>query len=345
MSPHAPARYSRRGFTLVELLVVIAIIGVLIALLLPAVQQAREAARRSQCINNMKQLALAMHNFHDTFREFPLNAYGPDAGVTWNGWERFSANYKILPFIEQNALYEQFNLGGSWGTNRNGPMNVSLNAFLCPSAQPAPPSSFSWGGPGTNYAWCSGSSLHTAWSANETNANGLFNMRKERNMAYATDGLSNTMFLSEILSGDGVAGQPKYPYDVFYVQGGDGPFTSVANKAYPTQAELTAIGTAAQSPVDERSNNGTLWAWYAHGQSLFNASATPNWQYPTAGGNCCPGGAHDWGWGVIPPRSLHPGGVNAGFGDGSVHFIANTVDLVTFQRLGSCNDGQVLGEY
>ena len=88
-----------------------------------------------------------------------------------------------------------------------------------------------------------------------------------------------------------------------------------------------------------------MWGWYSIGQSALTTAATPNWQFPTAGGNCCPGGAHDWTWGIVPPRSMHSGGVNGLLGDGSVRFIRDSVDLLTFQRLGSMNDGNVLGEY
>ena len=109
MWTHLRLRRRSTGFTLVELLVVIAIIGILIALLLPAVQAAREAARRSQCTNNIKQLALAMHNYHDVYKIFPRSCYGGnDAVRPWNNWERFGANGPILPFVEHKALADQF---------------------------------------------------------------------------------------------------------------------------------------------------------------------------------------------------------------------------------------------
>ncbi len=332
----------RQGFTLVELLVVIAIIGILIALLLPAVQAAREAARRSQCTNQLKQLALAMHNYHDVHKTFPRNSYGKPGS---NGWERFSANVSILPFIEQGPLYDQFDMTKTWGDNRNGPMAVRVAAFLCPSARPFVRGTVAtdWAGPGTNYAWCSGSSVYTAGGGNDTYQNGMLNNHIEHRMADVTDGLSNTLLASEILSGDGNTNSPTYPFDIFYSS--NSIFDSVADKRFPSQADLATIGQACQSPSGELSNNGTLWAWYAHAQSLFNAAAPPNWQYPSCGGTCCPGGAHDWGYGIIPPRSLHPGGVNAALGDASVRFISSTVDTLTFQRLGARNDGNPVGEF
>lgn len=328
-----------KAFTLVELLVVIAIIGILIALLLPAVQAAREAARRSQCTNSMKQLALAMHNYHDVYRSFPRNAYGSPA---WNVWEKFSANVSILPFIEQAALADQFSFTSSWSANYNGPAQQEVAAFLCPSATRYT-GTIGWSGPGTNYAWCSGSSVYTAWGGGADGHNGIFNVSEENSMSSVSDGLSNTIMNSEILSGDGVENTATYPDDIFYSD--NGVFEAVADKHNPTQAEINTIGTACESPSGERSNNGSLWAWYGHAQSLFTTAAPPNWQYPSCGGSCCPGGAHDWSWGIIPPRSFHPGGVNAGLADGSVRFISETIDLTTFHHLGNRRDGKPLGDF
>ena len=164
-------------------------------------------------------------------------------------------------------------------------------------------------------------------------------------MADVRDGLSNTVMASEILSGSGrTGGSGTYPQDIFYA--GDAPFNAVVNKDFPTQAELDAIGSAARNtPQGYKSNNGTMWGWYAAAQSTLTTAAPPNWTWPSAGGACCPGGAHDWGNGIIPPRSFHPGGVNAALGDASVRFISETIDLVTFQRLGNRADGQVIGNF
>ena len=335
----------RRGaFTLIELLVVIAIIAILIGLLLPAVQKVREAAARMKCSNNLKQLGLASHSYHDAIGKFPRN-YNQQVGG--NIWEATSANVAILPYIEQGNLHAQFEANkANWGFTYNTLMNTKLATFLCPSAQNAPARGShpqGWDGPGGNYGWSTGSSIEVVWAGNRFN--GMISYQTDRRMADTTDGLSNTILASEMLSGSGQTGSAgKFPYDIFYTGGGF--FNAVADRNFPTAAELQSIGGKAQtSPIGFKSNNGAMWAWYAAGHSSLTTAATPNWQFPSAGGDCCPGGAHDWGHGVLPPRSLHSGGVNAVLGDGSVRFIVNSIDLVTFQRLGNRNDGQVLGNF
>ncbi|MBW8883396.1 MAG: DUF1559 domain-containing protein [Planctomycetia bacterium] len=342
------------AFTLVELLVVIAIIGVLVALLLPAVQSARESSRRSQCANNLKQQGLAIHNFHDGNNIFPFNYQL--IGV--NAWESTSANYFILPYIEQGTLQDQFKIpttaqpgqalgtppfgaagdAAMWSFDWNGPMNVRLKTFICPSATKAAQRAFStWGGPGSNYGWCTGSRVQVVWVGDAFN--GIIAYQNARRMKDVSDGLSATLLASELLNGRGNNTAATYPFDVFYA--GDGPFNSVRVKDFATPAELTAIGTAAKSLAGGGflSNNGGNWSWYAAGHSTLTTAAPPNWQYPTAGGACCPGGAHDWTNGVVPARSLHPNGVNAVMGDGSVRFVNNNIDVQTWQSTGARNDG------
>lgn len=332
-------RTDKRGFTLVELLVVIAIIGILVALLLPAVQAAREAGRRTECSNNLKQLALGMHGYHDTFKVFARNY----TRVGGNAWEALSAHYAILPYIEQNTVYEaQQTQMSNWGWTRTNTMVRDLSGFRCPSSPRGPQFGthpHGWDGPGSNYAWCTGSSIETVWAGQRFN--GLIAYQVDRKITDATDGLTNTILASEILSGSGAAGgSGKFPYDIFYV--GNGPFTAIGDRNFPTKAELGVIGTQARSaPIGFKSNNGTLWAWYAAAQTTFNAATTPNWGAPSAGGSCCPGGAHDWGFGIIPARSRHPGVVNTAMGDASIRPIQDLIDLVTYQRLGHRFDGEV----
>jgi prepilin-type N-terminal cleavage/methylation domain-containing protein/prepilin-type processing-associated H-X9-DG protein len=351
------ARGIRPAFTLVELLVVIAIIGVLVALLLPAVQTAREASRRSQCSNNIKQLGLGMHNFHDGMGFFPFNYQLIGA----NAWEAASASYWVLPYIEQGNLQEQIRVpttalpgdqmapNGSavgnasmWSFDWPGPMSTRIKTFVCPSSIKAPTRGFdTWGGPGCNYGWCTGSRTEAIWVSNAAQ-NGIIAQLGpgQRRMKDVTDGLSATLLASELLSGRGNKSAATYPFDMFYA--GTGPYSAVKNKDFATVAELTAIGTAAKSLAGGGflTNNGSNWSWYASTQTTLTTAAPPNWQFPTAGASCCPGGSHDWGGGsIVPARSMHPNGVNAVMGDGSVRFVNNSIDVQMWQSTGARNDG------
>jgi len=336
-----------KAFTLIELLVVIAIIAILIGLLLPAVQKVREASSRAQCSNNLKQLGLAMHSYHDGFRIFPRNY----TRVGTNVWEALSVNFLLLPYLEQTGLFQKLLLpadpavgdSAAWSNDWNL-ANTKLKVFICPSSEPATlRTSDYWGGPGCNYGWSTGSSTETTWAGSRFN--GMISYQTDTKMSDVSDGLSNTLLASELLAGTGASGGAgNFPRDIFYTS--NGMFNAVVNKNFPTQAELNTIGTAAKtSPSGVRGTIGGNWAWYAAGQSTLTTAAPPNWEYPTAGGDCCPGGAHDWGFGIIPPRSRHTAGVNALFGDGSLRFIRDSVTLITFQRLGNKSDGLVLGDY
>jgi prepilin-type N-terminal cleavage/methylation domain-containing protein len=335
---------SRRAFTLIELLVVIAIIAILIGLLLPAVQKVREAAARSQCSNNLKQIGLGMHNYHGAYQKFPVNA----SGTFGQPWEKLSANYWLLPYIEQEAVFRAMPTSGGWG-NVDGagrPGQTAIKTFYCPSNTKYR-GNIGWQGPGSNYAYCMGSSIYNYSGSNynqPSRFNGMIGLDIEMSMTDARDGTSNTILAAEIISGSGTnSGTATYPNDIFFSS--DAPFNAVVDKNFPTQAELNAIGTAANTPSGFRGSNGSHWVWYAGSQTGFNTAAPPNWQYPSTGGACCPGGAHDWWVGIIPARSWHTGGVNAVLGDGSVRFIRDSIDLVTWQRLGNRNDRQVLGDF
>jgi prepilin-type processing-associated H-X9-DG protein len=235
----------------------------------------------------------------------------------------------------------------SWSWVYNNMLNTPLTVFRCPSSPPAPTrgtNNSGWDGPGTSYAWCSGSSIETVWGG--TRFNGMIAYQVDRRIADVTDGVSNTILAAEVLSGSNASNATtgKYPFDVFYTD--DALFSAITNRDFPTQAQLDTIGTRARNnPSGLRSNNGTMWGWYSATNASFNTAAPPNWSWPNAGGNCCPGGAHDWGWGIMPARSMHTGGVNVLMGDGTVRFVQNSIALFTWQILGNGRDNNPVGDF
>jgi prepilin-type N-terminal cleavage/methylation domain-containing protein len=260
--------FQRTGFTLIELLVVIAIIAVLIGLLLPAVQKVREAAARMSCSNNLKQLALAMHGYHDTYGEFTKakagGPWGPNPGTDWESWYFLSASYLVLPYVEQGNVYNLFDVlknqtrSATWD-KATGPAHQRLKVFICPSSP-----LLTNGYPGTNYLWCMGSSIDTGGCATAArHANGVIVEDVGRRLADITDGTSNTILAGEYVPGIDAANAFKVVSAI-----------AVANRAFPTQAELDVV--AAAPAVRTLSNNGRWWAWHSHTMALFNTSAPPN---------------------------------------------------------------------
>ena len=332
------------GFTLVELLVVIAIIGILVGLLLPAVQAAREAARRMSCSNNMKQLGLAMHNYHDTHLKFPPFVIRNGQGDYWRGYSAFS---QMLPFIEQQNLSNQLSTASQnffehW--DQPGPggaleqtRRATVAGFLCPSDRQFPSTTGGWSnGPGCNYGVSFGSTI--SW-ADYRNQNGMFRGQNDINadaslrMADLTDGTSNTLLASEHLTGDdnngmlmnGNSSEPRI---------GSGFAGAVQ---YPTQAEIEAFGQACAATTAHNSQNGNQWLAPEPTQTALNTVATPNWRFP----NCQTSGsgfASDRD-GIYTARSRHPAGVQCAVGDGSVRFVTDSIELLTWQRFGGRNDG------
>ena len=344
----------RQGFTLVELLVVIAIIGVLVGLLLPAVQAARESARSNSCRNNLKQLGTGMHSYLSAKQTFPSNNYAPNAGTTWNSWERFSAHWQLLPFIEYADYFAQFNLSGSFGPAQTL-TQMKIPAFVCASAEAG---DRSWGG--SNYGWSTGSSTHTTNNATRTSANGFIHAehrgtatsgptaRTETNNTWPgfapsdfRDGMSNVLMASELLTGNGSnSADPYQPLRQGALVANSGLLNGTATDInFPTAAEVATAGTLALGASNGwRGNCGHRWGVFQQSQTLCNTTVPPNWEYPSVG-NGTPGIAIDWGWGIIPPRSNHGGYVNGLYCDGSIRTIIDGIDMLTFQRIGNRRDG------
>lgn len=300
------------AFTLVELLVVIAIIGVLIALLLPAVQQAREAARRMQCSNNFKQLGLSLHNHHDTFGYMP-----PLRNIGGGHNDRRTGFISLLPFLEQNNTYEQIqnDLGAAPWDDRDFWEDFDFAGFKCPSS--VPPATFnhqqvSW----RNYHMCLGDRLRNRDGDMET-TRGVFQKgsggtnvapQNKLNFASITDGLSNTMAFSERIS-MASASRPE-----------QGAFAQVTLDGSSSPSDCTAMltGTWAGQTEDSRWNDGRS------PYSGFFAAAPPNSASCTGDGNS--GNIHDGSFALPGASSNHPGGVLASLADGSVRFVSETID-------------------
>ena len=348
----------RRGFTLIELLVVIAIIAVLIALLLPAVQAAREAARRSQCVNNLKQIALSAQNYESTHTCFP-GAYpatkvGGGVGGTWGCW---SPQSLMLPFMEQNAIYNSINfnllnqgddsnyIGYRANTTATG---AKINSFACPSSSDFPggfnglPTS-----PTNNYFASVGASVQWQGSNVTTKPNGPYSYQSlaigNRDIR---DGTSNTIAFSEWRTGDNDDTKLSVPQDVIEIGStflGGSSSDSTANNmpagASLLQAWLTNCAVQAKT-ARGRSFIGQMWCTGMFGRTLGNTILAPNPPYPNCN-NTTGNGDFD-NTGLFGMSSYHSGGANAAFCDGSVRFLKSTTALPTIWALGSRDQGEVV---
>ncbi len=327
----------RHGFTLIELLVVIAIIAVLIALLLPAVQQAREAARRTQCRNNLKQLGLALHNYHDAANSFPIGSRygtGPETHNSGCNWR-----VSILPYMDQAPLYNKLNFNGayfggygpSYVANGGNEILLGLNVpgFLCPSSTADP---FHPGGTpdfsnsskalvihyvGITGAYRDSTSTPAPICQTSTRgmmcANGSLRVNQATNLRDLTDGASNTIIVAEQ---SGVVGSTSpVPISSNYGGGWTGCFVSYTVAGWPSGTPnvfATGVTTVRFAP-----NTKTATA---------NASSQP---YETN----------------TILNSFHVGGVNVMTADGAVRFVSDSVDISTLLTVCGRNDGLVAGEF
>jgi prepilin-type N-terminal cleavage/methylation domain-containing protein/prepilin-type processing-associated H-X9-DG protein len=317
----APTRSrSDQGFTLVELLVVIAIIGILIALLLPAVQAAREAARRSQCTNNLKQMALAVHNFHDTNKKFPAGSFDQNmkrALNAGNAWERMSFVTSLLPFMEQKSVYEGvINLhksgGVPWSTNTI--YATVIQTLVCPSdrnlmtpASDVAPTSYH----------CNHGDIWMNWDWWEWR--GPFGNGEKGQCTFSTlsDGSSNTFLLGECAVGrtPGIGAPIKGGIAVGVDTGpGRAPAGCLARRG----ANDILTGNCQESMGDTGWGIGRRWGDSHSIYSIFFTVLPPN--SPTCAN------AHGEDWAMPVPSSFHSGGVNMAMGDASVRFVNESIN-------------------
>lgn len=326
----------KTGFTLVELLVVIAIIGILVGLLLPAVQAAREAARRMQCSNNLKQLGLAVHNYESTFGRFPARQAGTGTIATAQQRLRLSIFVTTTPFYEQTALWNEIQ------TRQNAPWansawyNTQIDTLICPSdaynpTQDARPAnapngrcSYAANG-GDNYlssvvSASERTDQNLAWQMRTMTNRGVFGRHDYPKMATITDGTSNTLMLSE-------RSIPVNRQDrgMAVVDASGSNLSAYVPLSCRTFWQGQRYVPSA-SPFTQDTSPGYRWA---DGSAFFAAFTTilppntavcllgdPNWQ--SGGGHYAPG--------IWTPTSQHPAGVNSTMCDGSVRFISETID-------------------
>lgn len=366
----------RLAFTLVELLVVIAIIGVLIALLLPAVQATREAGRRSSCTNNSKQIALAVSTYESAKKGFPRGIVGgtlPDSGlIAGNGFTGYGPHVLLLPFVEETSLYDkmQIDTTATTGSFAGQPWRISsatvslvssyqnkrVNSYVCPSAG-------AYGDPsiaanctyplstGPNASWTQlntrplGSSTDVG---SDTALNGAIRLRKLNPLREFTDGVSKTILVCEQLLGPGTLGS-EGPAAAFNAK------TCIGLGVSWSGNQTTVDGPITQSQVDAYLNAattagaagtytgtmGALWFRCVNHCTLINTLCPPN--DPRASG-LANGSTTDYGnsRGVYVSRSNHPGGVVHAFADGSVTFISDSIAIDVYQALGSRNGGELV---
>jgi prepilin-type N-terminal cleavage/methylation domain-containing protein/prepilin-type processing-associated H-X9-DG protein len=357
----------RPAFTLIELLVVVAIIAILVALLLPAVQQAREAARRTQCRNNLKQLGLALHNYADAFKAFPPGrqvyispgddgSQGANAGATTGQGNCFSGFAQMLPQLDQAPLYNQINFNSGPDTAGNDRISAAQPpAFLCPSDVGS--RALMQGGAFvgvTNYVMNTGTTFPVSLkNPSGTPATGIFFENSHVRIADIIDGTSSTVCLGEQILSD-----PSDPAG-----------TAVSNGSGNWNGKLPTTGFALTTGNNNTNNGpellnypgecvagnklqltrGNRLLYGAPGHTMYNHIRVPNDKGIDCRGGLPHSTRNQYWWSRlshnVASHSRHVGGVLALFCDGHVQFASENIDQSIWQGVGSRNGGEVIGEF
>jgi prepilin-type N-terminal cleavage/methylation domain-containing protein len=334
----------RRAFTLVELLVVIAIIGILVGLLLPAIQAARESARRMSCSNNLKQLGLAIHAYHDSLRELPSLARvkkQPD-GTLWTSY--MGPHAQILPYVEQSNITKSMNTNAGYGDVGNKyAVGQTIGLFLCPSErkpQPINHASFGLVG-GVNYGFCSGDWFVWNGAGIDTpQTRSAFGVNLKRKWSEFRDGQSHTLLMSEVKN-----------YQVTIRDCGPLSQINNSNNIPSPDADPLAVCPEYQGGGGTVFRNAhTQWVEMSVHHNGFTTAWPPNKKTPGGPNASEPdvdiismrerlGGPT---FAAITSRSFHPGGVQSLFGDGAVRFIESAIDGSVWRALGTVAGGETV---
>ncbi|WP_437222778.1 DUF1559 domain-containing protein [Planctomicrobium sp. SH661] len=363
---------SRRGFTLIELLVVIAIIGVLISLMLPAVQQAREAARRSQCKNNFKQMGIALHNYHETYGCFPYgrggtgHADGGTVRATMDNVNRVSGFVGLLPYFDQASLYNQisspqtidsvnysaFGPRPGTGSEAYSPFMQDIPTLICPTSQKILVNrlggqtnyAFSWG---DNNRQITGSETVSARVSVRNDRRGMFGFQTCRRFRDITDGSSNTIAMGEIATSND-------PNDI------RGGVASARGTDPGYDNSITCLLQGDQSTGKLTTNMGSNKNWRGNGWANGVCTYTGVNEVLPPNAPACMQSSNDHSNGQVPVSSWHTGGAHILMADGAVRFISENVNTGNLSlkdvrtgpspfgvwgALGSISGSEVPGEF